>query len=176
MDTGFIIALNGLKAGRSAFEWHADGEFFGKFENSEILDADLGIEVSVEKSGRYIGIDCSMKGTVTVACDRCLADLRLPVDTMALLSVKFGEGESSADEGGREILMLPETDTELDLGQIIYDYVCVALPMQRVHEDGGCDPEVVKYLSSEDETQEGAPGPDPAESPFAALKDIFGEK
>ena len=44
MDKLFVIGLDGLKAGRSHFTWHADGKFFGDFENSEILDADLDVD------------------------------------------------------------------------------------------------------------------------------------
>ena len=36
---------------------------------------------------------------------------------------------------------------ELDLGQDVYDYVCTALPLKRVHPDGGCNQETVGYLS-----------------------------
>ena len=149
----FVIALNGLAAGKTQFRWHAEGQFFSGFENSEILDADIDIDVIVEKSGKYIGVDIDLDGTVTVECDRCLADLQLPVSASPRFSVKFGE-ESENDkltaDGEREIIFLPESDTDMDLSQVIYDYTCLSLPLSRVHEDGGCDPETVKYLSTEE--------------------------
>ena len=58
MNDNFIIPLNGLAAGETRFSWHAGKEFFDSFENTEILDADVDIEVRVEKSGRYLGVDC----------------------------------------------------------------------------------------------------------------------
>ena len=69
------------------------------------------------------------------------------------------------------MIFVKEDEAELDMSQIIYDYACLALPMQRVHEDGECDPEAMKYYGgpSEDEDQEQEEGT----SPFAALKDIF---
>ena len=91
MNDKFIIPLNGLAAGETRFSWHAGKEFFDSFENSEILDAQLDIEVRVEKSGRYIGVDCFVTGKVVVECDRCLEELEMPVDLEVLLSVKFGE-------------------------------------------------------------------------------------
>ena len=174
----FIIALNGLAAGKSQFRWHAEGQFFSGFENSEILDADVDVDVIVEKSGRYIGVDLNIEGKVTVECDRCLADLELPVSASPKFSVKFGESSEKEDitnEGEREIIFLPEADTDMDLSQIIYDYVCISLPLSRVHEDGGCDPETVKYLSTEESLadQETA---ETVESPFAALKSLLKEK
>ncbi|MBO4917689.1 MAG: DUF177 domain-containing protein [Bacteroidales bacterium] len=136
------------------------------------------VDVWAEKSGRYASVDLGIEGTVVVECDRCLGDLELPVSVHPSFSIKYGEAseeQSSATEGGREILILPETDADLDLTQIIYDYVCTSLPLSRVHPEGECDPETVKYLHSddmEDEEESAVQG----ESPFAALKDLLKEK
>ena len=173
MDNNFIIPLNGLAAGESRFSWHAGKEFFDSYGNSEILAADIDVEVSVEKSGRYMGVDCDLEGSVTVECDRCLDELDLPVETQVRLSVKYGREENSEDhqEGEREVIFVPQDDAELDLSQIIYDYVCLSLPMQRTHDEGGCNLAAMKYYSAPDgydifnEEEE--------MNPFAALKDMF---
>ena len=165
----FVIPISGLTQGSSRFTWHADGTFFGNSGNSEILDADIEVTVHVEKSTRFFGVDASVSGKVTVLCDRCLEELELPVDTGFRLSVKFGESAETADAGDREIVMVPDGSQELDLSQFVYDYTCISLPMRRVHPEGGCNPEALKYLSTE-ETATVAPA---AGSPFAALKDIL---
>ncbi len=174
MKEDFIVPLNGLAQGRKEFRWSVGGEFFDHFENSEILDAGLDVVALVEKSGRFIGVDCEAEGTVKVTCDRCLEDLTLPVSIGFKLSVKFGtepSDEGSAVEGDREIIYLPETDSDLDLSQIVYDYVCLSLPVQRVHEEGGCNPEALKYLNSEDD--EAPLEQREAQTPFASLKDLL---
>ena len=171
MNDIFSIPLNGLAAGETRFSWHAGKEFFDSFENTEILDADIDIEVRAEKSGRYLGVDCEVEGSVVVECDRCLEDLEMPVDAHIALSVKYGDQENQEEhqEGEREIIFIPEDSAELDMSQVIYDYVCLALPMQRVHDEGECNPEALKYYD--------APKAASAESeqanPFAALKDMF---
>ena len=175
MKDDFIVPINGLAQGRTEFRWRVGKEFFESFENSEILDANLEVEAFAEKSGRFIGIDCEIEGDVTVACDRCLEELRLPVETGFRLSVKFGQepaDSSDAAEGEREIVWLPESDAEFDLAQAVYDYVCLSLPVQRVHPDGECDPVAVKYLSSEDDQERDSQGKD-ASMPFASLKDLL---
>ena len=173
MNDKFIIPLNGLAAGKNEFFWQADKEFFNSFENAEILDAQLDADVIVEKLGRYIGVDCDVRGTVTVECDRCLDELDMPVDVEIKLSVKYGMEENSEEPqpGEREVIFIPDTDAEFDMSQIIYDYVCLSLPMQRVHEEGECNPETMKYYGcpvemevSEDEE---------VANPFATLKDLF---
>jgi len=128
MNKDFIIPINRLKSGSNAFEWHVDGAFFGTFENSEILDADLEVKVTVENDDYDISAAGNIAGTVTVICDRCLERLVIPVET------GFEDDEF-------------EDCDELDLGQDIYDYTCLALPLQRTHPEGGCDEETIKYLS-----------------------------
>ena len=172
MNEIFSIPLNGLAAGETRFSWHAGKEFFDSFENTEILDADIDINVRVEKSGRYLGVECEIDGEVTVECDRCLDELDMPVDVEIKLSVKYGNEESSEEpqQGEREVIFIPETDAEMDLSQIIYDYVCLSLPMQRVHEPGECNPEVMKRYGAPEESEVST---EEVETPFSALKDLF---
>lgn len=174
MKEDFIIPLNGLAEGRSCFSVHAGKEFFEAFGNSEIVDADVDVKVSVEKSGRYTGLDLVLSGTLTVPCDRCLEDLVLPVEAAPRFSVKFGaapESEDSLEEGEREIIFLPESDSEFDLSQIIYDFSCISLPVKRVHPDGLCNPDTVRFLNAgPEEPQKGE------NSPFTALKELFDKK
>ena len=124
----FIVRLIDLKSGVSRHEWHADGRFFEDFGNSEILGADILVSAKVSYHGVTADVECEIRGSVTVACDRCLEDLEIPVEASF--------EESYAPEGA-----------ELDLGQDVYDYVCTALPLKRVHPDGGCNQETVGYLS-----------------------------
>ena len=101
--------------------------------------------------------------------------MKLPVEAHPSFSVRFGEEVASEEqmrEGTREILFLSATDADLDLGQVIYDYVCLALPMQRVHAEGECNPETVRFLSQEPQNEEAGD----TNSPFAALKGLFDEK
>ena len=171
----YVIPLNGWAAGEREYRWQADIKFFQKFDNTEILDAAVEVEARAVKSGHYIGVDLDIQGHVTVACDRCLEDLQLPVEAHPAFSVKFGEEASSEEEmreGSREILFLSASDAELDLSQAIYDYVCLSLPMQRVHAEGECNPDTVRFLGQESVNEEAGD----TNSPFAALKGLFDGK
>ena len=125
----FVVKLTALAPGVSHYDWHADAEFFGIFGNTEILDADLKVGVEIHNHGVTLDAVCSADGKVTVACDRCLENLDVPVN------VSFEE------------TYVPSEDDDLDLSQDIYDYICTALPLRRVHPDGECNEETTKYLS-----------------------------
>ena len=124
----FTVKIDALAPGTSCYDWHADAEFFGIFGNEEILDADVDVRLTLHNHGVTVDAECSLGGRVTVACDRCLENLDIPVD------VCFEENYVLGDD-------------DLDLSQDIYDYVCTSLPLQRVHPDGECNAETVKYLS-----------------------------
>ena len=181
MKDAFIIPLNGLKQGRTRFSWKAGAEFFRNFDNKDIKDAEILVDVEVEKSGTYLGIDAVVSGNLTVACDRCGADVSLPVRSWISQSIKFGtepvSGEEIvvSEEDERETVYLPEDGGELDMSQTVYDFACLALPMKKVHPDGECDPVALRFLSGEDFVPEER-NEDKAESPFAVLKGLFDEE
>lgn len=95
-----------------------------------MLDADLQVVVDLSYFEDSAEVKCTIEGSVVVMCDRCLEDLRLPVST------GFELGDDEIDLGA-----------DIDLRQDVYDFVCISLPMQRVHPDGECNGETVKYLS-----------------------------
>ena len=181
MKDAFIIPLNGLKQGRTRFSWKAGAEFFRNFDNKDIKDAEILVDVEVEKSGTYLGIDAVVSGKLTVACDRCGADVSLPVRSRISQSIKFGaepvSGEEIvvSEEDERETVYRPEDGGELDMSQTVYDFACLALPMKKVHPDGECDPVALRFLSGEDFVPEER-NEDKAESPFAVLKGLFDEE
>jgi uncharacterized metal-binding protein YceD (DUF177 family) len=71
-----------------------------------------------------------------------------PVECENRLLVKFGTGK---DESDPEIITLPRDEDELDLRQYLYEYIHLALPIQRIHPDDAkgestCDPSMLLKL------------------------------
>ena len=150
-----VIPLNGWAAGERKFHSHADLEFFQTFDNTEILDADVDVEIRVVKKERKVEAELHLSGTVTVPCDRCLEPLAVPVEA-----------------NPSEVLKPESLAEDWDLSQAVYDYICLSLPLQRVHPEGECNPDTVRFLGQEERTDEEAE----ANSPFAALKGLFDSK
>ena len=172
MNEQFTVPLNGLAKGWTRFSLFAGKEFFSAFGNEDVLDAGVKVDVGIEKSGDYLGVDLSLDGFLTVPCDRCLEPVRLNVDCEARLSVKSGsyggESPSGTTEDGREIVCLEGESAVLDLSQTVYDYALLSLPMRKVHPEGECAAAAASFLSSEEEA--------PSASPFASLKGLFDGK
>lgn len=146
--TDYIIDIKGLALGTSTQEFKVGKDFFESYGNDGIIGADLVVNVTVNKSSGWIKVDCNITGNVDVECDRCLAELRLPVDISAPFTVKFSSIHQEEEEYGDDVIVLDSTDSELDLSQIIYDYVCLSLPLKKVHPDGECDPVMLEKMKN----------------------------
>ncbi len=171
----FIIQIKGLKIGKYEYDFPIDGAFFKRFENTFIFDASVNAKIVLEKGGGWMNVTSIVAGTVTVECDRCLEDLQLPVDFTASMAVKFAKTDD--DPQSDEFLVVDPLEGELDLSQFIYDYICVNMPLQKVHEEGRCNPKMVEKLNglkagraeSEKETNQN-------NSPFGALEELLKNK
>ena len=141
------IGIRGLSYGEHPFDFKVDGSFFEAYENDTVSDADLDVKAVVTKSHGSMALDLSIAGNVTVKCDRCLADLTVPVDIQVPFSVMFSSYAADADEDAADEVILLDSDTaDIDLSQIIYDYVNLSLPIKKVHPQGQCDPVMMEKL------------------------------
>ena len=164
---GCSIPLKGMAVGKHHLSFDIGGEFFREYENSEVIEAELSVELDVAKSSTLMNIDGVITGNVGVECDRCLEEVLLPIEAEFGLIVKFAK---DIDEERDEIIVIDPSEGELDLSQLFYDTVILSLPIQRVHDEGRCDPEMVKKLESlKGDNSEKA---EESESPFSVLKNL----
>ena len=144
----FAIPIGGLKEGRYSYDFEISNEFFDKFEESEIKEGSLNAVVEADKLTTHINLLVRIEGNVNVSCDRCLGEFRQPVSCENRLLVKFGRVSDNSDP---DIITLPADEAELDLRQFFYEYIILALPIQRVHPanksgKSACDPEMLEKL------------------------------
>ncbi len=148
--SGYTIAFKGLKSGTHDFDFKVGGELFASYEASDIKGGDCDVHVVLDRSETRLQIAVAIKGEVTVECDRCLDDCPIPIDYEGELVVKFSDEECEYDG---EVMWLPTGESEVDLAQYIYESIILSLPYQRVHPDGGCNPEMTarfNIVSSEE--------------------------
>lgn len=138
--TQYAISWKGLKNGTYHFDFKVDKTLFQEFESTEIEDGDLNVSVTAERTEKELSLHVAIRGTVTVACDRCLEPYQQPVAFDGDLLIRFSDEEQEYDG---EVLWLAPGETEASLAQYIYESIVLALPYQRVHPDGGCDPDML---------------------------------
>ena len=140
------VRFSGLKPGVYTYNYTLTDEFFEEWKNEEIEGGRVEIEAKMERFERMLMFKFSLSGEVATPCDRCLGRVRIPIAGEEHLCVRFSDTESCEDE---DVVVLPENAFEIDLRQWLYEYVAVRIPMQHVHPDGECDPEMTKYIEVE---------------------------
>ena len=141
-----VVQFSGLKPGRYEYDFTLDNTFFEGYENEELREGNVDFKVALEKHERMLLFNFSFQGEVKMMCDRCLGDMLVPIEGGQSLCVKFSDTETSDDV---DVLFLPEDAYQIDLAQWMYEYVVLSIPMQHIHPEGGCDPEMLKYISEE---------------------------
>lgn len=137
----YSIPFKGLKFGPHDFDFKAGKELFEAFSATDIKDGACDVRVRLERDETQLALDVRITGEVVVECDRCLEDCRIPVDYAGRLIVKFSDEPGEYDG---EVMWLSPVESEVDLAQYIYESIVLALPYQRVHPEGGCNPEMLE--------------------------------
>lgn len=144
----FSIPYLGMKNGLHDYNFEVDKPFFEVFKNDQIFNGDLKVTLEIDKRPDMGEAFFHIKGYVEVECNRCLSPVNLEIDVDEKLHIKYGEEDLNEDE---VIFINPET-SRINFAQVIYEYICLALPMITAHEDiEDCDQKVVERLNDNDE-------------------------
>lgn len=144
----YSIPISGLKEGKHSYDFEINKEFFEEYEESEVKEGSLRAIIDADKRSSHIDLAIKIEGVVTIPCDRCLEEYSLPLSCENRLLVRFGK---TLDDIDPDLIVVPAEEYELDLKQYFYEYILLALPIQRVHPDdrngkSTCDQEMLDKL------------------------------
>jgi uncharacterized protein len=170
----FSIPFTGLKLGKHQFEFEIDKRFFDAFEYSLVKDGSLKATVELDKQETMLILNFKIWGTIQLNCDKCLAEFGQPIEINERQIVKFAEDDLESDD--LEIIMLNKKESEIDVSEMIYEFINVSIPYinncEQAENGQQCDPEMIatlaKLASGTAEKEEGQ-SDDPR---WAALKKL----
>lgn len=142
----YLIPFAGLKMGKHQFDYQLDNAFFEYFNFSEFNNANIKVEVILEKKSTMLELSFKHKGTVNVPCDLSNEPFDLPIKGKLKLIVKFGE---TFNDDNEELLILPHGEFQVDVSQYMYENIVLSVPVKKVHpgiEDGTLETEALKTL------------------------------
>lgn len=143
----FSIPFTGLKLGKHEFDFDIDKSFFDAFEHSLVKDGALKAKIDLERQENMLILNFHVDGTIKLNCDKCLADFDYPIEVNDRQIVKFAEDvEEEIDE--LEIIILPRRETAIDVSELLYEFITVAVPFTSKCEQAGknCDEEMLDTL------------------------------
>jgi uncharacterized metal-binding protein YceD (DUF177 family) len=146
----YILQFSGLKLGNHSFEYILEAPFFDSCESFGIQSGNGIVNAQLEKKETMMLLSLTIKASIDVLCDRCNENMQLDVEGQMELIYKFGI-EESLDE---TLVVLSPDSYQIDMFQPIYELLIVSLPSRFVHENDGCDPDVLKFLSKPPVSQE----------------------
>lgn len=144
----YIVPVKGLGLGSYQYTYKIDEKFFNSFECFDIDKGLLNLTVDLVKEPNLLNFRFHFTGFVELQCDRCLDRFDLDVENSFRLIVNYGE---KFEEVSDEIITVPSNENNMDLGQYIFEYVNLMLPIKKVHpddEDGNstCNKEMLNRL------------------------------
>ena len=150
----YKISFSGLSQGRHEFNYTIDSKFFEEpqFSGSEIKEAKIDLLVDLVKQSGMLALTFKFKSQVLVECDRCLNENFIPVNGEQKLIVKFGEEREHDPKDDDEVIVLPPSETELNIAQYIYEYMNLLMPYQKIpcellNDKKLCNQEVIQKLT-----------------------------
>lgn len=120
----------GLSNKAHTFDFQLDDSFFGQYGTEIISSGRLEAVVVLDKHETFIEADFSIKGHVGLTCDRSLEPFEEPLDIHKKVMFKYGETPGEISE---EIVIIARDQSALELGQPIYEFIAVAMPIKKLH-------------------------------------------
>ncbi len=128
----FVIPFVGLKLGKHRFHYRIDKKFFEAIRYAELKEGMLDVVLELDKQERMIIMDFHIHGKLGVICDRCLEPFLKEVDIQKELIFKLG---SAYSEESDDIIIIPETDHQIDVSHYIYEFIMLSIPLSVLHPD-----------------------------------------
>ena len=140
----FDVPFSGLTTGKHHFEFEANKRFFEEFAYSEVEDARVSVKLQLNKMSTFLELDFELSGELLLPCDVCTVLFWQPIKGRKTMVVKYGE-EYNDDED--ELVVIPRSDTSVNVAQMIYEQVVLSTPSKVVHPEGECDEEMIQQLN-----------------------------
>ena len=164
----FDIDIFKLANGEHSFEFDFDSAFFGLFEDSVIENGNGTVKIDLERMPTLITLNFHLIGEIELVCDRSLDTFKYPIDEINKVRIKYGDHWEELSE---ELYLIPNDTQKIDVGQFVYEFISLAIPMKKLHPRFKDDDEDGFIFSSSDQEQESSKSPiDPRWNELKKLK------
>ena len=150
----YTVPLQSLKEGVFDEVLEIGKEFIDAQKMEGVYDANVCATVHFVKQKNLHTLAIHLKGTISVACDRCLDVFALPIEMNQDLVVKIGEKDDELADAENVMVIAPD-ETEIGLSPILYEMIMLSIPLKKVHpNEKDCNSDVVAYLKQSKKIKE----------------------
>ncbi len=130
--TKYKINIQGLSNNSHEFHFEGGDAFFESFEQDIIGKGHFKAHIVLLKSETMMRLNIDIKGNIALVCDRTLRGYEEPLDLHEVFVYKFGD---RFEEVAEDMEIIPTEETEINLARNIFEYICLAVPMKKLHPD-----------------------------------------
>ena len=131
----FDIQFGNLNLGKYRSDLEVNCSFFEKHSNEDVIDANIAIQLDIERKETLIILHFNMEGTLYSNCDLCLEKISIPVHHSESLILKIVPNPHESDD--ENIVFINENVYSYNVEQIIFEYLYALLPIRKVHGEIG---------------------------------------
>ncbi len=147
----YAIPILGLKTGVHHYQYTIDRDFFAHFEGVPIETGTVNFDLNVEKRSDMLLLDFTLQGFIGTECDRCTAQINLPLADERQLIVKYSE---QPDDEEDEVVFISRDLSHLNIARYLYEFTILALPITNTYacEDDPeppCNQDILKFLKKD---------------------------
>lgn len=169
----YSVNILGLSHKAHSFDYTIGDEFFKQYGTEILTGGDFEAKVVLDKHETFIDAEFSIAGKAKLVCDRSLEPFEEPIKLHKKVMFKYGEEESEISD---EIVTITRDQAQLELGQFIYEFINLEIPMKKLHprfrdeEDDEDEKEEGKIVYKSDDDHKGDDEIDPRWEKLKKLK------
>ena len=126
----FSINIIGLSNKPHHFDFEMGNSFFEHYGSELVPGGQFTADVELNKHETFIEADFKIKGKAHLICDRSLEPFDLPVYIDKKIVFKYGQEEAEVSD---EIVIISHDRASLELGQYMYEFIGLEIPIKRLH-------------------------------------------
>lgn len=126
----YTVNIIGLANKVHHFDFEVENDFFEKFGTDILTEGSLKAAVALDKRETFIDASFVIEGQVTLICDRSLETFQHPIRTKKKIVFKYGDQDEELSD---EIVMIHRDSDSLKLGQYIFEFIALEVPMKKLH-------------------------------------------
>jgi uncharacterized protein len=126
----YSVNIIGLSNRAHTFNYQFNDEFFASYGHDLVSGGRFNAEIVLDKYETFIGAELKIDGHAALICDRSLEPFDYPVTVKKKIVFKYGEEEKDL---GDEIVLITRETTSIDLGQLMYEFISLEIPMRKLH-------------------------------------------
>ncbi len=165
------INFVGLDLKAHHFSYTLGDEFLQSYGQGFLPGGQFSVEIVLDKHETFIEADFSIKGSVKLTCDRSLEVFDFPINVKKKVLFKYGEEDMELTD---EIILISRERSNLEVGQLIYEFIGLSIPMKKLHpkfqDEEEIEGEGKMIYSSSTESESGEDTMDPIWEKLKKLK------